>query len=107
MNRNVQIERRIESNLDGGQIDADSFRLGAYWADSHPIFTDRIPVEGYKTPGEVLALANKLLTASNNNPAIKELYGIIKANIEAEKPPFEDIERMIYYRKDSSVIEMK
>lgn len=50
---------------------------------------------------------NKLLTASNNNPAIKELYGIIKANIEAEKPPFEEIERMIYYRKDSPVIEMK
>lgn len=107
MNRNVQIERRIESNLDGGQIDADSFRLGAYWADSHPLFTDRIPIEGYKTPGEVLALMNKLLTASNNNPAIKELFSIIKANIEAEKPPFEEIERMIYYRKDSPVIEMK
>ena len=105
MNRTKQIEREIASY--GGQIDADSFRLGAYWADSHPIFTDRIPIEAYKTPGEVLALMNKLLTASNNNPAIKELHGIIKANIEAEKPPFEEIERMIYYRKDSPVIEMK
>lgn len=105
MNRSKQIEREIASF--NGQVDHDSFCWGAFWADCHPIFTDRIPVEGNKTPGEVLALMNKLLTASNNNPAIKELYGIIKANIEAEKPPFEEIERMIYYRKDSPVIEMK
>lgn len=97
MNRSKQIEREIDSY--GGRVEHDSFCLGALWADSHPIFTDRIPIEAYKTPGEVLALANKLLTASNNNPAIKELYSIIKANIEAEKPPFEEIERMIYYPK--------
>ena len=102
MNRSAQIEREINSY--GGRVEHDSFCLGAFWADSHPIFADRIPIEGYKTPGEVLALVNKLLTASNNNPAIRELHQLIKANIEAEKPPFEEIERMIYYRKDSPVI---
>lgn len=100
MNRNIQIERAIGSNLYCSQMDADGFRLGAYWADSHPIFTDRIPVVSMKTPGEVLSLTVKLCDASDNHPLIQDLLAMVRTNIEEGLPPFENIEHIVLVRKE-------
>lgn len=70
----------------------DAYRYGAYWADAHPLFCDRIPADGDKTAGEVLSLTAKLASCSGGNRLMTALYEQVRDNVAANRGPFENIE---------------
>lgn len=92
MNRTTQIERIIEKKGFGFDTEiADSFRRGAQWADTHPLYEDSIPLRADKTPGECLLLVKKLAYCKGASDTFKGLYSLVKANIDLGRSPFNGI----------------
>lgn len=87
MNRNIEIERALELR-NFGTAEKDAFRMGAHWADTHPIYPDGIPARGPKSPGELLALVSVLRQWSCNNESINKFYLRVKENVERGYEPF-------------------
>lgn len=89
MNRTEQIERAIDrEGLPMTSKMAIGFKLGAFWADTHPVYEDGIPLRADKTPGECLLLVKKLCYCKGASDTFKALHALVKENIDRGCSPF-------------------
>lgn len=104
MRRSKMIERAFEAEMNPYRANLavySAFKKGAFWADTHPIYTDDIPDSGEKTAGEILATVNMLVRESGYAASMKELRDLVADNINNGKSPLADIDHIRYYRADT------
>lgn len=95
MNRIVQINRAVKLFYPQATAeDADRFTLGAFWADTHPIYPEGIPSNSYGcTDGEVLSLLG-ILKRVRPCDFTSKLYELAMQDVQNCKPVLDNIKNL-------------